>query len=350
MLRLVKLLGLGICRSLGLFAVARWLSRRRLRILCYHGFSVHDESQFLPKLFMNPAKLEKRLRWLARHDFSVLPLGVAVERLALGRLPPLPTVITFDDGWFSFYARALPMLERYRFPASLYVTSYHVKNETPVFGVVIQYMFWRTECAHIDLTGLGLPERFPLRVVLDHKERASLVDQIIIHGERDCDEAERVRLATAVGSRLGVSYETIVERRALSLMTRAEVADAANRGLDIQLHTHRHRFPEDDAVSRREIKDNRGVLEPIVGKPLRHFCYPSGEWSPRHWPALEAEGVVSATTCEAGLNDKTTPPLALRRFLDGENLAAIEFEASMSGFIDLVRDGLSFLRRGRRAA
>ena len=45
----------------------------------------------------------------------------------------------------------------------------------------------------------------------------------------------------------------------------------------------------------------------------------------------------TATTCEPGLNSPSTPRLSLHRFLDGEDITQIEFEAEVSGFTELLR-------------
>jgi hypothetical protein len=111
------------------------------------------------------------------------------------------------------------------------------------------------------------------------------------------------------------------------------------------LHTHRHRFPTDETQAKRELEDNRAVLQPLVcGKPLIHFCYPSGRWSEQHFALLSDAGIASATTCDAGLNYPTTHHLALRRFLDNEYVSQIEFEAEMCGFLDILRRLRQYLR------
>ena len=128
-----------------------------------------------------------------------------------------------------------------------------------------------------------------------------------------------------------------------------EIRSLARLGLDIQLHTHRHQLPCDEGQVRREIGDNRSVLEPIVGRPCDYLCYPSGVFTAEQWPWLEACGIKSATTCEVGLNDARTPCYGLRRFLDAETVRAIEFEAEISGFAELLRHAGLLLRRGRRS-
>ena len=94
-----------------------------------------------------------------------------------------------------------------------------------------------------------------------------------------------------------------------------------------------------------EIIDNRAVLERIVSGPLQHFCYPSGEFHPSQFPWLRALGIESATTCLSGFNYPGTERFALRRFLDGENIDQVEFEAELSGFLELMRKFRGIMRR-----
>jgi peptidoglycan/xylan/chitin deacetylase (PgdA/CDA1 family) len=134
----------------------------------------------------------------------------------------------------------------------------------------------------------------------------------------------------------------------LSLLTAEDLKELQSRGVDVQLHTYRHRLPREAQQARREIEENREFLSGILAKPFRHLCYPSGEWNPSHWPTLESLGIASATTCEAGLNTRATPKYALRRFLDGEHITDLEFEAEVSGFLELFR-ALRFWRNRSRA-
>lgn len=72
----------------------------------------------------------------------------------------------------------------------------------------------------------------------------------------------------------------------------------------------------------REIQQNREFLEALVGKKLQHLCYPSGVWSKQPWSWLDSLGIISATTCDPGLNYSQTPHLGLYRFLDAESIPA----------------------------
>jgi peptidoglycan/xylan/chitin deacetylase (PgdA/CDA1 family) len=336
----------------GLFALAERATGRSLRILCYHGTSLAEEHSFRPKLFMAPETFERRLRMLAERRCPVLGLGEAAERLARDDLPLGAVVITIDDGFYGTYRVAWPLLQRYGFSATIYTTSYYCVKEHPVFGLVVEYMLWGTRATTLDLDQLGLDlQRAGTRLrghvaLRDATTRQQLARQIAEHGETACTEEERVAIARFLGRQLDVDYDALAASRILSLMTLAEIGELAAAGADIQAHTHRHRFPPSEHEARRELDDNRRALEPAVGRRLEHFCYPNGEWFEEHWRWLAEAGMRTATTCERGLNYPDTPPLALRRFLDGEHIADVEFEAEVTGYAELLRSTRSRLGGG----
>jgi peptidoglycan/xylan/chitin deacetylase (PgdA/CDA1 family) len=328
---------LHISKWLGLFRLARSFSPPGLRILCYHGFAMGDEAGFRPKLFIRPGTFEKRLSFLSAEKFPVLYLGEALERLRAGTLPAGATVITIDDGFYSVLRCALPLLHEHSLPSTLYVTTYYCVKETPIFRLVVQYLFWKTRDSQLDLAGLA-PSLSGTARLDDPDENYRVTWEIIRYGETDLGEEGRVNLARALAERLHVSYDSLLEGRSMSLVTVSELRKMSSAGVDIQLHTHRHRLPDEEPIVRQEIADNRAVLEPIAGKPLGHLCYPSGIWSEQSWPWLSDLRVQSATTCDPGLNFANTPALALKRFLDGENISQIEFESEMCGFNDFLRN------------
>ena len=322
------------CKALGLFALAERSTARGLRILCYHGFSITDQSRWRPRVFMEVDTFRTRMEYLVRRRFPVLPLSEALVQMQRGDLPPRATVITIDDGFWTFYEQALPLLRARNFPVTLYVMSEWAVSGEPVFDLAVDYMLWQTRHRRLDLGVLGIGGGVvPLHTTRDRQQAT----RAIVEHAQSLDDPGRVALATALGEAVEVDYGELRASRALGLVGPDEIAKMSAGDVDVQLHTHRHSFPEEEALALQEIADNRAALQPVVSRPLEHFCYPRGQWSPRQWPWLQAAGIASATTCEPGLNVPGTPPLALRRFLDGEDVSAIEFEAEMTGFSEFPR-------------
>lgn len=325
-----------LARWCGAFALARRLTGDRLRILCYHGFSLEGESSFYPRLFMDPDTFARRLEVLVEDGYTVLPLDEAVRRLEDGTLPPAAVAITIDDGPYSVPGRAASLLARHELPATVYQTTYYTDHQRPVFRMACQYMVWRSTRPHVELDGLvpGVGGRLELDT---EAHLAPLLWEVIHHAETELDAEARTEVARELGHRLGVAYDLVADSRLVGLASHAELKSLIRRDIDVQLHTHRHRFPADRDVVVQEIEENRESLASVAGSELVHFCYPSNEWYPEQLPWLRELGVRSATTCVTGLNPPGTDPLLLRRFLDGECVSEIEFRAELSGLPELLR-------------
>lgn len=332
MIRGTKLAVLGSLKRLGAFRVAGrsgW-RRQRLLILAYHGISLRDEHEWSPGLFMAPELFRSRLEVLKRSGCRVLPLGEAVERLYAGELHDYSVAITFDDGLYDFYARAHPLLRDYGFPATLYLTTFYSHYNRPVFDVMCSYLLWKGRGATLDLQGLtGRQTSLDLS---GDRARASACEQLRDFARQNGLSAEeKEHLAASLARRLGVDYDALLAGRVLHLLKPDEVGRVAAEGVDVQLHTHRHRAPLDRQLFRREIEDNRRSIQAMTGVAASHFCYPSGEYDPAHLPWLEELGVISATTCDTGYASRESHRLLLPRLLDSSLLSAVEFEGWLSG-------------------
>ena len=303
-----------------------------MRILCYHGFSVADEHEFRPQLFISPDTFRRRLRHLSARRYPVIDLAVAVEDLKSGRNPDRAVVITVDDGFAGTLGVAVPVLQEESMPATVYVTTYYVEHQVPVFRLAMQYLFWRA--LRDGKSALQAVSHLPGGDAPEGRRMWAMIEA----GERMPDESCRDRLLAQVADALAVDTAELESTRKLTLMSPSEVSALSQAGIDVQLHTHRHRLPVGDvAALERELDENQSRLQSMTGKRAWHLCYPSGKFDASQWPALQAWGVSSATTCIPGLNSRNTERMGLKRFLDSEAISDIEFRAEISGFLELLR-------------
>lgn len=307
--------------------------RRRLRILCYHGLWTMPGEPWGNRLFMPPALFEARMRRLAQGPYNLLGLGEAVERLAAGTLPDWPVAVTIDDGWSSTYTHMLPILERWRVPATVYVATWYVARGEPVANVAARYIVDRAARRAEWTTPAGRTVTIDPARPLGPAELDRLVGDIT--AVRDL--GQRLTALVALSDALGVPWRPWFEGRQFHYMTPGEVGDAAGRGLDVQLHSHRHTGMGAADTMAREVEDNRAALAPMVGaRPLRHFCYPSGKFFAGAPATLAGLGLASATTVKEGLNAPGDDPYLLRRFLDGRLVGEAEFDAYLTGGLELM--------------
>jgi peptidoglycan/xylan/chitin deacetylase (PgdA/CDA1 family) len=337
MLKPVKLATLAALRSSGVFrlvANSNW-RQQRLLILCYHGTSLEDEHLWRPSLYIHPQKLEERLESLKRGHYSVLPLGEALHRLHAGTLPRRSVALTFDDGTYDFFGQAYPLLQAYGFPVTVYQSTYYVSLQRPVFNLICSYMLWKRRVEVIaDGSEVGVHKPLDLRT--EAGRRAVMLDLIAFSERGNRTGLQKDEIAGQLARLLKIDYEQLKARRILQMMSTAEVQEIVRHGVDVQLHTHRHRTPEDEALFRKEIHDNRSSIRALAAKDPVHFCYPSGVHRPSFLPWLREERVVSATTCDSGLATSKSQSLLLPRFIDNQNRTQLEFESWLTGVGDML--------------
>lgn len=112
------------------------------------------------------------------------------------------------------------------------------------------------------------------------------------------------------------------------LMDEAGVREWLAAGHEIGSHTCSHpwltRLPVERA--REEISSSRKKLEDWFQVPVRHFCYPYGDWNDKVRDLVAEAGYETACTTDAGINRQGDEPHTLKRFTaryPSRNLKAI---------------------------
>ena len=336
---------LQVSRASGITALGRILTRRGFNIIGFHGVSLEDEHERFPTLFISPESFERRLRFLVKH-YEIVPLQAAIEQHRASRIRPNQIVLTFDDGFYNFLGRAVPILKQYQAPATVYVVTAEVESGDPAYNLLARDAILATR--RTQAKGLpDAPDR--LRDLSTVAARDAAVRDITAALSRSCETAShRLEFCRALGSALDVDVEAKLRARLWHRMTPPEVRQVVADGFDVQLHTHNHRnVVENRAIVRDEIRRNRQSLESMSQKPAAHFCYPLGLWHRAVWDDLVAEGVESGVTTRNGPNYPETPLLSLRRYLTGEAMTDLEFEFGLSGVRWLARTAID--RAGRYA-
>src|SRR5262249_32053501 len=195
MLREIKQTTLRALKSAGLFERclrSHW-RQRRLLVLCYHGISLDDEHQWNPSLYVQDSVFETRLQLLAEGGFSVLSLDEAVKRLYAHDLPPASVVITVDDGHYDFYARAYPVLRKFGFPVTLYLSSFYTDFNRLIFDGVCSYLPWNARRSQVSAEPeIGLHRGFDLASASDRGGAYRAIKQFTVRERLNASDKDRV--------------------------------------------------------------------------------------------------------------------------------------------------------------
>jgi peptidoglycan/xylan/chitin deacetylase (PgdA/CDA1 family) len=110
----------------GVRKVANRDTWRRLRrgtiILMYHAIARDGEAP--SRFVLSQPRFRSQMAWLKRAGYTVISLDDLVRCLREYRLPPAKSVVlTFDDGYRDTLDLALPVLERFGYPWTLFMPS-----------------------------------------------------------------------------------------------------------------------------------------------------------------------------------------------------------------------------------
>ena len=294
-----------LIRTAGNAIAGRGSGQRRLCIVNYHRILSRPD----PLLESEPGS--ETFRWqmaLLKQCFNVLPLSEAVRLLAAGGMPSRAVAITFDDGYRSTHDLALPILRQFGLPATVFVTSSHIGDESSMWNDMILQAVRSLPPTLIDLAALGLGA-YPMASEQDRKQTAStLVETCKYMAPR-----ERSALTDALQKLANVDLRQ-------NLMLTAEmIRTLARSHVEIGGHTVSHPILTrvEDAVARREIIDNKQQLEAIVGQPVTWFAYPNGkrgaDFDQRHVEMVREAGYQAAFTTAAGAASAADPLYELPR-------------------------------------
>jgi peptidoglycan/xylan/chitin deacetylase (PgdA/CDA1 family) len=329
---------LHIAKFIGLFALLRSLTRKQARILCYHAGNIGDERHYNPKLFCAPEHLRARLMWLRAKGF----VPASLEQVATdqpGKHAGIRVAMTFDDGWYSSYRDLLPVMAEYGHRPTLYLHTEVYEMGTPVIPVCLHYILWKATARTVALASFSedMNRAWALDDPVQRRHLHMAAAAWIATHAPSMIVACLERFAAALGI---AAAELDLGSRRFSYMSQDELHAATAGGCSIELHGHVHEYvignPERNRANIEACRSR--IVDAGLPRP-QHYCYPSGGFDAKAARVMRAAGVATATTCLPGLVNTGNPDARyfLPRFLDGGDVSMIEFEAEMSGVLQLLR-------------
>jgi len=238
---------------------------------------------------------------------NVLPLTEAVERLASHSLPPRAVAITFDDGYADNLTQAVPVLQEFDLPATVFVASGFIDGGTMWNDRVIETLR-RVPVGEIDLSPVGLG----LAQVDGVDARRSLIQTIIDH-LKYLPLDERKQRVDELADHLGVDLPDDL------MLTTSQLKMLAAGGIEIGAHTVNHPILSRLSIeqAREEIIDSRLHLEDLLQQPVGLFAYPNGrpgkDYGDEHAKILRVAGFTAAVSTAWAVNGAASDRYQLAR-------------------------------------
>lgn len=259
-------------------------------VLCYHGIRAAGEETPFRDLHVTQKTFESHCRLLADTCNPISLEDFRAARSGQRPLPVRPVIVTFDDGYRGVLDRALPVLERYRVPATLFACSDPLLKSRH---------FW------FDVLCRREGEAAVMRArSLAYGDWRALADSI----ETAAHEFETHRP-----------------------LTRGELQRLAESPLiEIGGHTMSHPTLALASVSeqRHEIAGSRDALSEVVNRPIHAFAYPYGglfhDFLPEAADVVRDAGFSLAFTTREAFATLDGDPFQMPRFMMLESISDVE--------------------------
>ena len=278
----------------------------------YHRIA--DESFDPWGLAVSPENFGSQVEWLAANR-TILSLVEFAQLHREGRLPPNSVAITFDDGYASVIADAVPLLEDAKAPATVFIPADLVARGTAFWWDELKSIVLETPHASLEFEGsVMLGDRKPAD---DHwapddpprtqRQQAFYViwEQLKPRAPAAIDKA-MARLREQAGCDVSGQTPRLVDTD--ELRRRPALLDVGSHALT---HPSLPRLPSEDKA--REIRESVARCEAVSGSRPTTFAFPFGDNDPESLAMVRDAGFDCACTTEATFVTSRTDPFRLPR-------------------------------------
>jgi peptidoglycan/xylan/chitin deacetylase (PgdA/CDA1 family) len=291
-----------VMRSLPLLLGTR--GKQRLSILIFHRvLPGHD-----PLRPDEPTveEFDWQMRLLRKH-FNPMPLAEGVDRLQSGDLPDNAICVTFDDGYADNERYAMPILKKYRVPATVFVSTGFLNGGRMWNDTIIEVVRHFRQPS-LDLRDIGLGCYTMGSNAQRRDAIASIIQEI-----RHRDPSVRRNLTTEIEKHGSMLPNDL-------MMSDQQVCSLVRNDIAVGAHTVTHPILASisSEIARREIQDSKVYLEELVQLPVDVFAYPNGrpdtDYRPEHRDMVKELGFKAAVSTHWGVGTPQSDRLQLPRF------------------------------------
>ena len=237
-------------------------------ILTFHRVLEHyDAVPFLQKDgAVTVDFLDQVVRYVRSKGYDIVTLDEAWRRVREGRSRRFVS-FTFDDGYADAYTQVLPVFQRQQAPFTVYVTTGILERSAE---------FWWQGLERLILCNdeVSVPDEPRVYTCRTMAQKVNLFDFICSKCHADMTGFRPILARLFENNNIGPA-----ELLNTNMLTRDQLrALAADPLVEIGSHsvTHRPLSQLSREEARHEIQESRRILEDLLGREVRHFCYPYG--------------------------------------------------------------------------
>jgi peptidoglycan/xylan/chitin deacetylase (PgdA/CDA1 family) len=242
-------------------------TRYRGRGMIFALHSVVDDDTLHPDHTLRcPAgRLEWALQWLRDEGLDFISMDEAVGRLSEDNPNPF-ACFTFDDGYADNLTRALPIMERFGAPFTVYVTSGMITREIDGWWLGLAALLRSRD--RVELSGPRLS--FECSDLASKKLAFKTIESMVHNDFSMLPHLREVIAQSTIDCRALVDREALTEDELRRLSRHPLVTIGGHTT------THRNLALASASTVHGEMAENRRFLQDLTGQPVTHFAYPFG--------------------------------------------------------------------------
>lgn len=339
----LKLILYPLLRFIGCDAIFRYVNRKKVLIIVYHGI-IANGNTFHPFTLLSLSDFERQIKFLKKH-YTILSLKETVHLMQQKKkLPCRVAVITFDDGYYNNLTYALPILQKHQVPVTIFLTTGYIgtKKLLPIDQAYLicrytQKLKSQTR-PEIGLESLSFTN--DMERENSFSKLVKVLKKIPTHDQKLCLASLQQELQVPDFEEDKKIYQDF------RLMSWAEVLKLKKSGwVDFGSHTVSHEILTNvpDQIAEKEIIDSKIMLEEKLNEPISFFAYPNGQqidFNSQHIHLLYKHGYSAAVTTIPALNSHQENIYTLKRMNFGSGLSANMnyFILRTSGFLPFFKN------------
>lgn len=224
------------------------LKSSRALILAYHR--IYNLKHDWQQLSVTPENFESHLQ-IIKDKFKPISVDELIDNLFNDKVSDRSIALTFDDGYFDNYKFALPLLEKYEIPATVYVSTGFIGGEVEFYWDSLEHSF----------TNKKKQDASP-NIPQEYYSVCDLLHTMTIEQRLEYLEMKKVSF-----------------RKSHRQMTKEEIiVSDSSPFFQVQAHTVNH--PSLSALSlidqEYEISQSQSDLKKILNREITGFAYPYG--------------------------------------------------------------------------
>ena len=239
-------------------------------------------------------------------------------------------VVTFDDGYKDNLNYALPILEKLKIPASIYITTRFLNNNVDMWWYELHYFIQNSSKINFNYNDKNF--NFVLKNKKDKAKAYNKLKKLFLNLKI---KEQKILIEKITNSKSRENYSSIC-------LNEEEVKKLDKHPLiTIGSHGHNHlnlKILSDDEI-KKEVNQSLEILKNVLGHEIEHYCYPYGkkeQASEREYNIVKTLSLKSATTgIIKPIQNKNF--YSLPRIYVGESTCAKTLINNLTGFYNLSK-------------